>query len=377
MQRRSFLRNLAACAAASAGAPVVAEDTKRIILGQSAALTGPAAQLGIQFQRGAKLFFDRANARGGVNGRTIELVSVDDGYEPDRCKANTEKLIKDDVYALFGYIGTPTALAALPLANTAKVPFLAPFTGAQALRDPFSRYAFHVRASYWDETARIVNQLVTVGMKKIAVFYQNDSYGQAGLTGVTRALDKLNAKPIATGTVERNTVDVAAAVKTIVSAQPEAIVQISAYRSCAAFIREARKAGFGGQFCNVSFVGTAALANELGRDARGVVVSQVMPYPFAAVTALSGEFLQAAAASTSYVVDPNYSSIEGYVAARVFAEGLKRAGANPSRESLVTGLESMQDVNLGGFFVDFSPKKHAGSTFVDMTILTQDGKVRR
>jgi len=375
MHRRDAIRRVAA-AGATLALPAWAQSS-RIVLGQSAAFSGPAAQLGIQMNKGARIFFDQLNASGGINGHTVELRTLDDGYEPERCKANTEKLIKDDVYALFGYIGTPTALAALPLANTAKVPFLAPFTGAQALRDPFSHYAFHVRASYWDETARIVNQLFTVGMKKIAVFYQNDSYGQAGLTGVTRALDKLNAKPIATGTVERNTVEVAASVKSIVAAQPEAIVQISAYRSCAAFIREARKAGFGGQFCNVSFVGTAALANELGRDARGVVISQVMPYPFAPVTALSGEFLQAIAASQSYVVEPNYSSIEGYVAAKVFAEGLKRAGSNPSRESLVTGLESMQETNLGGFFVDFNPKKHTGSTFVDMTILTQDGKVRR
>lgn len=376
MQRRSFVRTLAATAAALTGAPLFAQDLKKIVLGQSAPLTGPAAQLGLQFQRGARLMIDRLNARGGVNGRTLELVSLDDGYEPERCKANTERLISQDVFALFGYIGTPTSLAALPLATAAKVPFLAPFTGAQALREPFNRYAFHVRASYFDETAKIVNQLFAVGMKKIAVFHQNDSYGQAGLTGVTRALEKLNSRPASTGTVERNSVDVAAAVKAIVPAQPEAIVQISAYKSCAAFIREARKAGFGGQFCNVSFVGTQALANELGADARGVVVSQVMPYPFAPVSPLSGEFLQAISGS-SFDVEANYSSIEGFVGAKVFAEGLRRAGPNPNREGLVAGLESLREFDLGGFFVDFSPKKHVGSAFVDMTILTQDGKVRR
>jgi len=376
MQRRSFVRTLAATAAALTGAPLFAQDLKKIVLGQSAPLTGPAAQLGLQFQRGARLMIDRLNARGGVNGRTLELVSLDDGYEPERCKANTERLISQDVFALFGYIGTPTSLAALPLATAAKVPFLAPFTGAQALREPFNRYVFHVRASYFDETAKIVNQLFAIGMKKIAVFHQNDSYGQAGLTGVTRALEKLNSRPASTGTVERNSVDVAAAVKAIVPAQPEAIVQISAYKSCAAFIREARKAGFGGQFCNVSFVGTQALANELGADARGVVVSQVMPYPFAPVSPLSGEFLQAISGS-SFDVEANYSSIEGFVGAKVFAEGLRRAGPNPNREGLVAGLESLREFDLGGFFVDFSPKKHVGSAFVDMTILTQDGKVRR
>lgn len=373
MRRRSVLRGLGGAAATLAAPSLWADPRTKLVIGQSAAMTGPAAQLGIQFAAGARLMFDRINASGGINGKTIELKTLDDGYEPDRCAANTKKLIDEDVFALFGYIGTPTSVVALPLATSAKIPFLAPFTGAQGLREPFNRYAFHVRASYFDETARIVNQLYSVGMKNIAVFYQNDAYGQAGLAGVNRALAALGSKPVALGTVERNTVDVAAAVKAIVPSRPEGIVQISAYKSCAAFIRAARKAGAGGQFCNVSFVGTAALAAELGADARGVVVSQVMPYPFAPKSSLAGEFLKAAPAAK---VEANYSSIEGYVAAKVLGEGLRRAGANPTRETLITGLESMKDVNLGGFFVDFGPTKHTGSSFVDLTILTDDGRVR-
>ena len=373
IQRRKILQSLGGMAAAVAAPAVLADNRTKIIIGQSAAMSGPAAQLGIQFAAGARLMFERVNAAGGINGKTIELKTLDDGYEPERCAANTRKLIDEDVFALFGYIGTPTSVAALPLATNAKIPFVAPFTGAQGLRDPFNRYAFHVRASYFDETARIVNQLYAVGMKNIAVFYQNDAYGQAGLAGVQRALAALNSKPVALGTVERNTVDVAAAVKAIVPSKPEGIVQISAYKSCAAFIREARKAGAGGQFCNVSFVGTAALAAELGADARGVVVSQVMPYPFAPKSPLSGEFIKAASAAK---VDLNYSSMEGYVAAKVLAEGLRRGGANATRDTLIAGLESMKDVNLGGYFVDFTPTKHTGSTFVDLTILTDDGRVR-
>ncbi len=251
------------------------------MLGQSAAFTGPASELGEQFKRGALLYFDRVNTRGGIGGRPIELVSLDDGYEPDRCAANTKKLIERGVFALFGYIGTPTSLAALPLATAAKTPFIAPFTGAEALRAPFNRYAFHVRASYFDETAAIVKQITSVGIQRVGVFHQNDSYGKAGLEGVVRALKPLKLEPAALGTVERNTVAVDAAVTTILATNPGAIVMISAYKSCAAFIRAARKAGFGGNFYNVSFVGTQALAQELGADARGVVVSQVMPYPFA------------------------------------------------------------------------------------------------
>jgi branched-chain amino acid transport system substrate-binding protein len=375
MRRRNFLSAAGATLCAQVAAPLRAQVPSRLVLGQSCALSGPAAQLGIQFQRGARLYLDRLNAKGGVGGRQLELLSLDDGYEPDRCKANTEKLIRDDVFALFGYIGTPTSLAALPLATAAKVPFVAPFTGAQALREPFNRYAFHVRASYFDETAKIVNHLAAIGIRQIAVFYQNDSYGQAGLAGVERALAALKSKPVATGTVERNTVDVAAAVRQIGAARPEAIVQISAYKSCAAFIREARKAGFGGQFCNVSFVGTQALAAELGPDARGVMVSQVMPYPFAPISVLSNEFLQAVGAVRD--AEPNYSMIEGFVAAKVFAKGLERAGAAPTRDSLIGGLESLREHDLGGFFVDFSAQKHTGSTFVDLTLLTADGRVRR
>lgn len=376
--RRQALAHLAGAAAAAMGAPALAQGSggRPIVLGQSAAFSGPAAQLGEQFKRGALLYFDRLNARGGIAGRPVELRSLDDGYEPDRCKANTEQLIKDGVFALFGYIGTPTSLAALPVATAARTPFIAPFTGAQALREPFNRYAFHVRASYFDETAEIVKQVTSVGIKRIAVFHQNDSYGKAGLDGVLRALKPLGLEPAGLGTVERNTVDVDEAVKTILARKPDAIVQISAYKSCAAFIRAARKAGFGGTFYNVSFVGTKALADELATDARGVVVSQVMPYPYSPVTQLSGEYLAAGQASGKDF-EPNYSSIEGYVAAKTISEALRRAGAGVTPDTLIGALESMREHNLGGFFVDFGPGKRTGSRYVDLTILSGDGKVRR
>ncbi|MFY9511561.1 MAG: ABC transporter substrate-binding protein, partial [Rubrivivax sp.] len=349
---------------------------RRILLGQSCALSGPAAQLGLQMNRGAKIFFDKLNAQGGINGRTVELKALDDGYEPDRCKANTETLIsKDEVFALFGYVGTPTTLAALPLVNNARVPFIGPFTGAEALRDPFSRYVFHVRASYYDETALIVKQLTSLGLTRIAVFRQNDSYGQAGLDGVVRALKAQKLEPAAVGLVERNSVDVAAAVQAIVAKQPHAVVQISAYKSCAAFIRAARKAGYGGTFYNVSFVGTQALADELGKDGLGVVVSQVMPFPFSTTTSISREYREAVAQAGGDAT-ANYSSMEGYLAAKVFTEGLRRAGGS-TRDAFITGLESLQRHDFGGYQVSFSARDHQGSSFVDLSMLTGDGKVRR
>ena len=353
-----------------------AQERRAIVLGQSVPLTGPAAQLGLQMQLGAKAYFDAVNAAGGVGGLPIVLKTLDDGYEPARCKANTEKFIQEDVFALFGYVGTPTSMAALPLFNAAKIPFIAPFTGAEALRDPFNKLIFHVRASYYDETELIVKQLTQLDLKKIAVFHQNDAYGQAGLKGVVRALEKRGLQPAAVATVERNSVDVAAALKTLVPVQPEAIVQISAYKSCAAFIREARKAGYFGQFYNVSFVGTQALADELGKDAAGIVVSQVMPSPFGTAVGLVNDY-QLALHKADAKAEPNYTSMEGYVAARVIVDGLRRLGGRLNREALIAALEGLSGYDARGYHLNFSPTKHAGSSFVELSMLTGDGKVKR
>lgn len=373
--RRSALQTLAAGAGWLMAVGGQAQRSV-LVLGQSAPTTGAAAQLGLQMNQGARLHFDEINAQGGVNGLNIDLRLLDDGYEPERCKANTQEFIGADVFALFGYVGTPTTLAAMPLAVSARLPLFAPFTGAQALREPFNRYLMHIRASYFDETALIVRQLTHLGLRRIAVFRQNDSYGQAGLDGVSRALAEQNLKPVAIGGVERNSVDVAAAAKSIVQARPDAVVQISAYKSCAAFIRSARQLGFGGSFYNVSFVGTQALADELGPEALGVVISQVMPSPYTSSSGIARDYQAAAARSKSGHV-PNYSGMEGYVAARVFAEALKRTGRNPTREGFINAVQTLQRFDLGGFPVSFGPRSHVGSSFVEMTMLTADGRVRR
>ena len=375
LTRRKF--SISSGAALLAGFTTVrAQSEGRIVLGQSAAFTGPAAQLGIQFYQGARVYFDQVNAQGGIGRQQIELRKLDDGYEPARCAENTKKFIADDVFALFGYIGTPTSVVALPMAVKEKIPFIAPFTGAMALREPFSRYAFHVRASYNDETALIVKQLTNLGLKKIAVFYQNDAYGKAGLDGVHLAMGRLNLKTVAKATVERNSVDVALSVKTLVAAGPDAVVQIGAYKACAAFIREARKAGYGGTFYNVSFVGTQALADELGKDGAGVVVSQVVPSPYNPARPIAREFADAVKAVGNKEVQANFSSMEGYLAAKVFAEGLRRAGNKPTRESLMAGLESIGSQSFGGFAVSFGPGDHVASSFVELSMLTGDGRVR-
>ena len=371
ISRRQLARMAAASAVAGVG--LARAQDSRIVLGQSAAFSGPAMQLGTQFHAGAKLWFDQLNAKGGVGGRQVEIRQLDDGYEPDRCVANTEKLIKDEVFALFGYIGTPTSLAALPLATSARVPFIAPFTGAMGLREPFKREAFHLRASYDDETALIVKQLIELSQNRIGVFYQNDAYGKAGLSGVTKALAARQLKPVAEGTVERNSEDVAAAVAKLAKSGAQAIVQIGAYKACAAFIRQAKQAGYGGKFYNVSFVGTQALADELGKDGAGVVVSQVVPSPYNPARPVSREFV--AAAKQQGRVQANLSSMEGYLAAKLFTEGLKRAGGRPTREALIAALESINE-DFGGYRVSFGPGNHVASKFVELSMLTGDGRVR-
>ncbi|MEY4883483.1 MAG: hypothetical protein RIS34_1337 [Pseudomonadota bacterium] len=354
----------------------VAQSDKTIVLGQSAPFSGPSEQLGSLYNQGARLYFDALNAKGGVNGRLIELKRLDDAYDPERCATNTRQFINDGVFALFGYVGTPTSLAALPLATEAKIPFFAPFTGAQALREPYNHYVVHLRASYFDETAAMIKQATSVGINKIAVFYQNDAFGKTGLEGVTRAMTPLNLQPVATGTVERNSTDVAQALKDILGKNPEAIIQIGSYKACATFIRLARRAGYGGNFYNISFVGTQALSEELGAVARGVIVSQVMPFPYTSGTPIAAEYLGALQASGLLGTIPNYSGMEGFIAAKVFTEAVRRAGKTLTREGFLTAVQGMQNYNLGGMTLDFGPQKNAGSKFVEMTMLTEDGRVR-
>lgn len=375
--RRQFVATVAATAAAGFMPTARAQDAGAIVLGQSCALTGFSGELGVQYHQGAQLFFDDLNSRGGINGREVRLRVLDDGYEPERCVANTQRFIKDDVFALFGYLGTPTSVAVLPQVQQERIPLFAPLTGSQVLRQQNLRQlVFNVRASYADETALMVRQLTSLGLKKIAVFYQNDGYGQSGLEGVTQALAAQGLSPVATATVERNSSDVKGAVQKLVAQKPDVIVQVVTYAASAGFVREARAAGYGGQFYNVSFVGTAALSNALGKEAEGVVVTQVVPSPFKTTHPITREFL-AALSKGAKNLQPNYSAMEGFLAARVFSEGLRRAVSNGklTRESLVATLESLNGQQIAGFPVAFQSQA-AKARFVELSMLTGDGKVR-
>jgi ABC-type branched-subunit amino acid transport system substrate-binding protein len=372
MSRVTFIAFLVALSGPAFGqAPGV--TSKTILLGQAAAFSGPAAQLGIQMNIGTKAYLDYANARGGVFGRRIVLKTRDDRYEANLCVEATKKLIEEDkVFALISYVGTPTTGAAMPILTEAKVPLVGPFTGAELLRTPVNRYVFNVRASYYDETEKIVEQLVSTGNKKIAVFYQDDNYGQAGLKGVEIAMGKRSLKIAALGKVERNTIKVEDAVKTINAAQPDGVVMISAYTSITEFVRQMKRQGSSTQFHNVSFVGSKALADSLKDDGYGVAISQVVPFPWSPSVPIVKEYQEIMAKSGSK--DFNFSSLEGFIVAKVMVEGLKRAGKDLTREKLVAALESMNNVDLGEFVVNFSPTSHSGSKFVDLTMIGRGGK---
>jgi len=359
--------------ACAQGAPGVSPD--KILIGQAAVFSGPAAQLGIQMRNGIKAYFDAVNEKGGVHGRKLELVTEDDRYEATVAPQASKKLIEEHkVFALVGYVGTPTGAQHLPVVTQAKVPLVGMFTGAEALRVPMNRYVFHVRASYYDETEKIVEQVVSTGGKKISVFYQNDAYGEAGRKGTELALEKRKMKIHSQGTVERNTVAVEAAAKAIHATQPDAVVMISAYTSIAAFVRQMQKLGSGATFYNVSFVGSKALSEALGKDGVGVAISQVVPFPWGTAVPVVKEYQ--AAAKKAGLKDVDFSALEGFLSAKVLVEGLKRTGRDLNREKFVDTMEKM-DVDLGGFHVAYSPKTHAGSKFVDLTIIARDGKFLR
>jgi ABC-type branched-subunit amino acid transport system substrate-binding protein len=373
---RTLVGTFATALVASAFAQTPGVTPHSILLGQSAAFSGPAAQLGIQMNIGTKAYFDYVNGQGGVYGRKIELKTRDDRYEGNLCADNTKKFIQEDkVFALISYVGTPTTVAAMPIFTEARVPLIGPFTGAEALRNPVNHYIFNVRASYYDETEKIVEQLVSTGNRNIAVFYQDDAYGQAGLKGVQIAMDKRNLKIIALGKVERNTTKVQDAVKTINAAHPDGVIMISAYTSIAEFVREMKKAGSTTQFHNVSFVGSTALADALKDDGYGVAISQVVPFPWGPEVRVVREYQEILAKEGH--TDYNFSSLEGFIVGKVMVEALRHTGRDLTRERLISALEGMNNIDLGDFVVNFSPTNHSGSKYVDLTMIGRAGKFIR
>ena len=347
--------------------PAYAEDgvtDKEIRIGMANALTGPALGLGTNLKVGAEAYIARVNAAGGVNGRRIVLVSKDDGYEPEKSAAATKALIEQDkVFVLFGYVGTPTSAAAVPLAARASVPYLFPFTGAEFLRNPVNKWVFNVRASYFDETETMVERLTKdVGAKKIALFIQDDAFGEAGKAGVNRALHRRNMKVAEEARFKRNTLDVDEGLAKIRAAAPDGVVFIGTYAPFAAIVKKAKAQGIKAKFMTVSFVGTADFIREAGADGDGVYITQVMPSPDGGAP-LVKQFLQQMKGGPV-----NYSSLEGYVDAMVLVEALKKAGANPTRATFTSALEGL-NTDLGGLKIGFSAANHQGAKDVFLTVV--------
>lgn len=353
----------------------VSETTIRI--GMSSPFSGPNGAYGMEMKEAISAYFQQVNASGGIHGRKLELVALDDGYETDRTVANTKKLIEEHkVFALMQYYGSSPTTEAMKVFSAAKVPLVGTVSGADSIRTPVNRYMFHVRASYADETDAIVNQLVTLGIKQIGVFYQNDGFGKSGLDGVVNALKKHNLKPVAVGTVERNSVDVTAAADAIAKEHPQAVVMVTLYKPTAAFVKRMRALGEMPQYMTLSPVGADLLVKELGELSRGIGISQVVPYPWNDTVLVVKEYQRLISQA---VMHHNYSyyGVEGYITARVMTDALRKAGKDLTREKLTSILEGMSQLDVGGFQVGYTPQSHNGSRFVDLTVIGPGGRVLR
>lgn len=337
-----------------------------IVFGQSAALSGPAEDLGTNMSLGVRAAFEEANREGGINGRELTLQVRDDGYEPERAIANSQDLLDSGVFALIGAVGTPTSVAAEPMAHDAETPYIGPFTGAEFLRQE-RPWVVNVRASYYQETEEMVERLTTdLGVTRIAILYQDDSYGQAGLSGVRRALTSRGMGLVSEGRYVRNTSAVKRAVLDIQEGDPEAVIIIGAYLPVATFVKWARKMRLDAIFVNISFVGSNALLNELGADGEGILVTQVVPFPGNTTVPVVGRY-QAALEALEPGAAPGFVSLEGYLAGLLTVEALRLAGPHPTREAFLEVLRSTSPIDLGGFEVDFGLRDNQGSDRVYLT----------
>ena len=370
-----FGRILAALAFLSLSA-----SAQELLIGQVAPLSGVLADTGKDMVLGARVYFDHVNATGGIRGRKIRHIVKDDGYVvADTVRLTREAIDNDKVLVLFGFAGTGNVgeLLKQNVLSDARIALVAPYTGGEPLRSPFNPNIFHIRAGYGDETEEMIKQLDRQSIKRIAVMYQDDPFGKAGLAGVEVALKKRNIPLLASAGYEKNTDNVTEAVKTLSAALPQAVIMISINKSSGAFISQFRVLAPGVQLFNISVVNPKELVRIATLEkARGVAIAQVMPYPFGTGTAVVKEY-QKLMAKYAPGADFTYASLEEFIGAKVLVEGLRRAGANPTREKVVKALESMTRYDTGGFTVSFSPTNRIGSRFVDITIIGKDGTLKR
>jgi branched-chain amino acid transport system substrate-binding protein len=361
---------IAAMSAAACGADIT--------IAQVAPLSGVLASTGKQMVLGGKIYFDHINDKGGVNGQKIKVLVADDGYKVDETvRLTQEMLAKPEVVALFGFAGTANIgkLLTDKVLEQGGAALVAPYSGGEPLRSPFNPWIFHVRAGYADEAEHMVQQLTTLGMKRIAVMYQDDGFGKAGLAGVEAAMAKRGLKLATTAGYERNTDKVDEAVKKIRAADPQAIIMISINKPTAAFVRQYRESGGGAQLLNISVVDPAELVKLAGlKNAHGLGISQVVPYPYMANLPVIREY-QELLKKYAPKEEINYTSFEEFLGAKVLVEGLRRAGPNPTRAKVMKALEGLSGYDLGGITVSYSPTNRVGSQYVEVTVIGVTGKL--
>lgn len=370
---------LGACALALAAGTAGAAN--EIVLGQVVPLSGTIAGTGEEYAAGGAAYFAHVNAKGGIHGRKIRVVTRDDSYKPDQTLAHTQALLAEEKpLALFGYVGTGNVLALNKnkVLEEAGIALMAPYTGAQDLREPMNPYIFHIRASYTDETSRMVEHLHTIGLRRFAVMYQDDPFGKSGLAGAQRALDKLGLKLVAQGGYDRTKPEaVEDAVAAIAPAEPDAIIMVSVNRASAAFIKQMRAKGNKARLFSISVVNFKELLKNAGEDTvRGVGISQVMPFPYSPMQPVVREFHELMAKHQPGKT-LSYASIESFIAAKVLVEAIRRAGPEPTRQKVLAQLEAMRDYDVGGFHVNFGPGNRVGSRYVEVTVIGPGGRLIR
>jgi branched-chain amino acid transport system substrate-binding protein len=351
-------------------------SVQRIVIGTSLPLSGPSAEYGSELARGMRLGFERINAEGGIGGRQIQLLAKDDGGQADRAAANTRALIDEGVLAATGYHGTRSIEAALPLLEQAGIPVIGVVTSAELTREPVRPLVFNLRAGTREEAAAIVAQLDSVGLTEIAAISQDDALGRAGREGVRIEMARLAMRPVVQAQIatDADVAEVLAAVTRVCEGRPQALVLLLNAANATAVLRLVRKLGCTRQVVAMSDAGAEMVANARSpQEIAGLVVSQVLPSPDTIALPVLADYRRQLDATRGR---PSYPSLEGYLYARVIGEALARCSKDPSRQCLVGTLES-RPVNVGGYRVQFSPTDRRGSKYVDMTIVSADGRFRR
>jgi branched-chain amino acid transport system substrate-binding protein len=375
---KSIRTTLAAVLAASALAFALSASAREIVIGQSLGLTGGGAEVAKQYLQGARCHFETLNKTGGVRGNTIRLVSIDDGGQKEKTLENAKKLIEvQKVFALFGFTAAAGAQAVFPLLEQTGVPIIGIASGGLGVHDKFRKTVFHVRASYYHELEGAIDLLRSSGMtgpgSTYAFVYNEDA--KANLTAFENVARMKDARIGPTVGIDRNSTDMRAPVATILQAKPTAIIAITTAKAMAAVIKEARKAGFRGAIVSSSFAGDP-LVKEAGPAGVGTVVIHVVPDPLRKTTGVVTAY-HTALSKCDAMDPPSATGLEGYISARVFAEGLRRAGAKPTRETLTSGIESIRKFDLGGLEINYSPTDHEGSRYVDFLIISKSGKLKK